>query len=487
MEMDERPERAGFPASQTVRDVAARAVPWIVLTALCCGCRPGDSDEVRRVILITCDTLRADRLGCYGSPGATSPYLDRFAADAIVFDEAYAQAPITRPSLSSLMTGRMPREIGTIPENIGILGPEARTLAEILGEHGIQTAAVVSNGILQGGTMTVGLGQGFDVYDDSMPTREQNRELFERVASGTSDAAIDWLSEQAQDPFFLWVHYQDPHGPYNPPLADMGPEAQPAADLQETLPDGHSESGRSQIPNYQQIAGLDSTALYRARYEGEIRYFDRELGRLFDFLRERELFDDALVIVSADHGESLGEHGFWFCHGENLDRAVVRIPLIVRSPRAPGVNTTRNPQLPGRRCTEPIALLDLFPTILEAFGLPKVRSRGLSLFEPRRPVQRVIPQNLFRRGEPEWRAATDGRYRLVWAVDGSSRALYDTQQDPGEKTDLLSGLPEVAGRLRAGYRNFHAAPFEPIRGLKPDEARRAILESLGYAGGDAHD
>ena len=464
-------ERAGLVAAGVLAACSAGVVA-------ACSTR---TEAIESVVLVTCDTLRADHLGCYGATGETSPRLDALAAEALVFESAFAQAPMTRPSLASLMTGRMPAEVGAVPANDGVLGPEARTLAELVSEAGIQTAAVVSNGILQGATSEVGLAQGFDTWNDHMPARERNRQLYERIARGTSGAAIDWLRLEARPPFFLWVHYQDPHGPYTPPPAHVV-EAPAGGEPGPSLRLGRSESGVGQIPRYQQIDGEDRADAYRARYAGEVRYFDHELGKLLDTLRERDLYERTLLIVTADHGESLGEHDHWFTHGENLLVEVVRVPLLVRSPVPLGA-LAPDP-LPRGRIREPIAVVDLFPTVLDALSVPAPASRGHSLFAAERPTDRVVPQHLALPGQPEWHAATDGRYRLVWRASGEAPALFDLDEDPGETVDLYAERGAVVERLRAGHEAFHAQELAPAAGLTLDEARRAALEALGYGGAD---
>jgi len=452
--------------------------------AAACG---RDAPPVQRVILITCDTLRADRLGAYGYERDTSPHLDAFARRALVFDEAYASAPMTQPALSSLMTGRLPHEVGAVPGNRSLMPPDAWTLAEVLSEAGVETAAVVSNWVLrrrdearEGAGGEVGLAQGFAHYDDAMREREKNRPVFERDAAGTTDAALAWLEGRGPgERFFLWVHYQDPHGPYEPPaswlerfLRGSDPHTLPAAEFGQ--PPGH-------IPAYQVLGEERRPGVYMDRYDAEIGYFDAELGRLLDELSARELFEDALIVFSSDHGESLGERDLWFSHGENVQRELVRVPLIVSAPPSvslPGPRIGRTPALAGH--------VDLFATILDAFGVEAPPSRGVSLLSPELPervlVQQVVPPP---NTAANATAVSDGRWRLVWNENEPPR-LYDVRADPGETRDVSALEPATVESLLARWRELErdAGPVLEGRAMQLDERDEAALHALGYTGGE---
>src|SRR6185436_46435 len=205
-----------------------------------------------------------------------------------------------------------------------------------------------------------------------------SRDVYERLAPATTDAALGWLEERkaaGEDRFFLWVHYQDPHGPYRPP-AELEARFERAATDEAELAAGTTQRGLGQIPAYQVHDSERRPEPYRARYDAEIAYFDEHLGRLLDWLRASDWLIDALVVFTADHGESLGEHGYWFCHGENLHREVVRVPLVVRFPE--GSAHVRGE--PGSRIASPSGHMDLWPTIVAAFGASPGECRGLSLF-----------------------------------------------------------------------------------------------------------
>lgn len=470
----------------------------LVLSTLLSSCSKepaAPTTRARRVILVTCDTLRADRLGAYGYPLPTSPNVDAFARDSFVFQEAYAAAPWTGASLSSLLSGRMPEEIGVTGGNKFLMPKEVVTMPEILRDAKIPTAAVVSNYVLKRSPTgaDVGVQQGFTFFDDTMTTKEKNRETYERIAPDTTKAAIGWLQAQksrGDDRFFFWVHYQDPHGPYSPPPEHAKLFERPLTDEPElAFAKGHK--GKGKIPVYQRVEGEQHPESYRIRYDGEVHYFDESFGHLMAWLRDNGWYEDTLIIFSADHGESLGEHGYWFCHGENLNREVVRVPLIVHFPKdAPHVGA----QLDGayRRIAAVAGHLDLWPTIFEAFGVHAPENRGTSLFTKKLPDDRIMPQSFGGVDMPVyWRAISDGRHRVV-AEPGQPTKLFDIWTDPGELTDLAAKRPKVATVLTQRYEAFlksHAQP--PVAGIPIDVSMLKGLKDTGYAGDEdehpAHD
>lgn len=472
-----------------LRGPAARALALAFLAAAAaCG---GPPPPVERVVLITCDTLRSDRLGVYGYPQPTSPHVDRLGAEGVVFDSAWASAPWTRPALSSLMTGRYAEEVGCAPSNLRRMPAEVETLAERVRAAGIATAAVVSNGLIARPPATAGdvdLAQGFETYDDTMTSRERNRDMPERLAPQTTDAALAWLARHGASGggrLFLWVHYQDPHGPYTPPpeLARAFETPLGENEVERLLPIGTTMRGRGQIPLYQRLdvaPGVPEqrARVYRDRYDAEIAGFDRELGRLLDALRADPSWDATLVIFSADHGESLGEHDHWFCHGENVQREAVQVPLIVRYPAG-----WRGPPARGGRVAQVVGHIDVWPTVLGAFGLDAGKSRGLALLGERLPDGRVLaqsflPQDATRR---QW-AATDGRWRLVWGESSPPR-LFDLASDPGETRDLAAQHPAELERLRARYQaaqKLFADRAPEGSEVELDPASLRALQKLGY-------
>jgi arylsulfatase len=445
-----------------------------------CG-KGGDPPAVRRVILVSCDTLRADRLGAYGCERPTSPHVDELARDAVLYESAWSCAPLTAPAMSSLLAGKIPEEIGMAGGNHVAMPPQIVTLPEVLSAAGIETAAVVSIAVLRRPPASLGdagVSQGFRSFDDEMTEREGNREFLQRSGEKTTDAAIAWLArdpDRARKPFFLWVHYQDPHGPYTPrePWASELARAAGATDAGEPEPPiGTTNEGKGQIPASQVIDGQRRPGFYRDRYDGEVRTFDEAFGRLVRWLKEHDLYEGSLLVFTADHGESLGEHDYWFCHAENLYREELAVPLIVRWPGGPR----------GERRDSIASHLDVWPTVLEALGLPPRPSRGTSLLASGPPAERLLPHSLGREGDRgRWSAATGPRYRIV-LEDGAAPRLYDRLADPAETADLAAVQQDRARDLETACRALFAGAQSPGAdpvGLRNEETLRA----LGYTEG----
>ena len=433
------------------------------------------------LLLITVDTLRADRLGAYGSDRELTPYLDAFAQESLRFTSAYATAAITLPSIAAILTGRYPESIG-MRSNASVLPADVPTLATTLQSRGWRTGAVVSNLVLQSDS---GLANGFDVYDDAMTQREAVREWPERIATDTTNAALRVFDEliaadqRTGTKVFLWVHYQDPHGPYTPPPGLR--EEQLAAEL--LVEDGSRElpvqRGAAQLgalPTYQQIDGRTDVAFYRAGYAAEVNYFDREFGRLWSELGAREVLDSAVTVFTADHGESLGEGDFWFAHGEYLSEALVRVPLLFRGPGF----------VAGIR-DEPVSLVDLWPTLLNrlapgASGEPEATGRDLR--SPAAFGKQSTPYLATLGGSRTPRVGVVfGDYKLVATrVGGRWREqLFRRGRSPGEPATPLAA-PPLALELRvelARLRRLHATSRAEVRQALT-EGDRQKLRALGY-------
>lgn len=475
--------RASNPARHAHLFKVTPAIGALILVALALGCSEPPREKVRRVILISCDTLRADRLGMYGYARDTSPHLDAFARGSVVFERAYATAPHTNPALSSLLTSRMPDELGVAGGNRTLMPASVESLPELLAAAGIETAAIVSNWALrraEGTRSDIGIAQGFDHFDDAMGTSAGLRDgHFERLADATTDTAIQWLKTREaasattdSPPLFFWVHYQDPHGPYTPPADYLGRYQSEASGA--LLPQlGRTQEGYGQIPRYQILNDERNPAYYSDRYDEEIRFFDDEVGRLLAWLESNGLYEDSLIIFTADHGESLGEHNYWFTHEANLYDEEVRVPFVVRYP--PGYPKPAGDSLVGH--------LDFLPSVLDAFGLPEAPARGKSLIARSLPGDRLFPHTLHKVDSPlRWSAITDARYRLLLRNGGAE--LYDLVEDPGETRNLASSqgsrIKSMLKRHRAFMLEVPAlAPEREVELPLDDETRRA-LEALGY-------
>ncbi|MCK4736579.1 MAG: sulfatase-like hydrolase/transferase [Methanophagales archaeon] len=329
----------------------------------------------KKIILILIDTLRADHLGCYGYKRNTSPNIDTFAKEGLIFKWPFAPISYTVPSITSLFTGKYPSNHCTMFSN-GAPVKSIETdpfLTDILGSEGYETAAFVSSLVI-GKVRKVAITSGFKTYNDEMTAHELNR-LTELIRSGdrTNEAVFKWLEKNYNTNFFSFIHYFDPHGPYvNPKPYDElfvnddyygEPEF-----INKIVPEDKAIGG---IPEYQVLSPKrdeDENLIdfekdinyYIAQYDGGIRYCDEQIGNLFNKLRELGIYDDCLIILTSDHGEALGENNVYFYHGLTVTMDQIHVPLILK----PHTNWHPNTNL----ISAPVSLVDLMPTILDLIG-----------------------------------------------------------------------------------------------------------------------
>ena len=426
------PESTAPPEAETTPDIdQAAALPF----------------EIDRLslLVVTLDTTRADRLAPYGARDVETPVLSRLASRGMVFEQAVAVTPVTLPSHASLFTGLYPPRHGIRNNGIHYLADSITTLAERLQGSGFRTAAVVSAAVLDA---RYGLDQGFDFYDDDLSdgAPKELRLNAERPARQTIDRARDWLDEGSEDErFFLWVHLFDPHAPYDPPE-----------------------------PYASRYAGRP--------YDGEIAALDAEIGRLLEHPRLDP--EETVVMVVADHGESLGEHGE-DTHAMLLYEGTQRIPWIVRHPGIPS----------ERRLATPVSQVDLLPTVLELLGLDPADSvDGFSLAasilgEPPRSeretretaiyLETLVP--FYTYGWAELRALREGSWKLV---EAPTRELYELESDPSESDNRATRETPRVETMAARVSDFDSQDTSSSA-LPRDREMEARLRSLGYLGGGA--
>jgi arylsulfatase len=451
---------------------------------LACGSEPGApppgappraAATAPDVLLVTVDTLRADQLGVYGSKLGASPSLDALAAGSVVFERAVAAASVTAPAHASIMTSRWVREhsIGWLNGATQLV--DSPTLAQLFRDSGYETAGFVGNLMLQ---RRLGFHRGFDVFDDELPAPERNRPFtFERIAEQTAQRALAWLARPRQAPVFLWVHLQDPHGPYEPPAEYADRFAQPRAPSEAPLEVLENDYGLSGIPAYQALPGLLHPSDYIQRYSGEIAYADHWLGRLL------EAFDalprgPGIVLFTADHGESMGESYRYFAHGHTTTPEVAHVPLLLR---APGL-------APGRR-PEVVSHVDVLPTLLELARLPlPQRASGIAL-GPYLRTGRPLPDRLV--FCDVGRELSAYRRDAFVRVRGTGGAWQAPGQDAGEASlswsmyawdedQRWSRLP-LDPALKPAVRDYarHAEPMAEAPSIEVRDLDR--LRALGYA------
>jgi arylsulfatase len=443
------------------------------LLALSPACRRARPPQL--LLLISVDTLRADHLGAYGGGLGLTPRLDRLAAESTVFETTYAPASFTLPSLSALLTSRYPEEVG-ITGNSTVLAPEAPSLAGMLKSRGWRTAAVVSNYVLRPAS---GFGAGFETYNATFPQREAVRPVPERNAPETTAAALralDALRDTGSHTLFLWVHYQDPHGPYAPAETERARylEAErKAPDANRLLRAATTESGAGAIPRYQYLEGHNDPAFYRAGYDAEVAFVDKWIGTLLDGVTERGLAQTALVVFTADHGEGMGENDYWFAHGDHLTDPLVRVPLIVHIPG----------RTPERR-RDTAALLDVVPTLAAQLALPAPPgSRGRDLFAASAPRDSsTIYLTTLRVSETPRRGIVSRGYKYLLTQEQKQKEQLFRLGD--ETHDLAAEKPEELTRLRKEL----AAALASLRKLNTSEQAMSPedcekLKTLGYVEG----
>lgn len=401
------------------------------------------------VYLVSVDTLRADRLGCYGYPHNASPHVDRFAEGARVFEDCLCEVPLTGPSFAAMMTSLYPRMTGVTRNGLAL--PESiPTLAEQFRAAGYQTFCVQSNWTLK--TKLSGQGRGFDVYDDDFHRRRWGLIKSERYADEVNERALDLLrTRDAAKPLFFWVHYSDPHAPYR--------------------------FHRSFDPGKDAYRGKGKTGRMQRRYDSEVAYTDHHIGQLLDALPK----ENAVVLFVADHGESLGEHHY-VGHGRRVYQTCVRVPLIVRGP---GIAPGRTPA--------PARVLDVAPTLLALAGLaPPAGMLGRDLLQEKGApgfryvetyggaVPGIPGAKTFMASRPPMRESVvkDG-WKLI--RHDNHAELYDLREDPMEEKDLAADMPEKVQELVPLLDEFQArtvpgkAAEAPLSG---DDVE--ALKSLGY-------
>jgi choline-sulfatase len=404
------------------------------------GCRSGPERPTpprgaHNVLLVSIDTLRADRVGAYGSKAGATPTIDALAAGGLRCEKAISPVPITLPAHASLMTGLYPPHHGVRHNGIFRLGAEQTTLAERFHDAGWSTGAVVGAMVL---ARRFGLDQGFDHYDDAFGgTRASPTGYPERRADAVTDAALRWLAD-APAPFFLFVHYYDPHADYRP------------------LP-----AFAARFPGHP--------------YEGEIAGVDAALGRLLEGMRASGRLSDTVVAVVSDHGESLGEHGER-THSYTLYDATLSVPLVLSGPGVP-----RGRTLPGV-----VSLVSVAPTLLRLAGLePPAGLDGEDLIarlerpggEPGEAYAETLATQFDHGWAPLHALRTPGQHY----VRAPRPELYDVREDPGERHNLLGAGPRPETRALDAEIDAVLARGVPVRTAPLDAATLAQLRSLGYA------
>jgi len=416
---------------------------WLIGFVGFVGCSahvPKAPQTARNVVLITIDTLRADRVGIYGATNVETPHMDRLAREGAWASHATVHVPLTRPSHTSIFTGRYPAEHG-IRDNVApALAPGLPLLAEQFKQAGFDTAAFVASVVL---ARESGLARGFDSYSDRFEIGEDDARFLNTIQK-RGDVVVgeanDWIKRHASQRFFSWIHLYDPHDPYEPP-------------------------------------GSYAVRYAERPYDGEVAWSDELVGRVIATLRDAGVIGETLVIVTSDHGEGLGEHGE-DVHGYFVYETTLHVPLIMNGP---GVK-------PGTKIDPVVRSVDLFPTILEMAGVAGAPAtsgrsvaaalRGTRLDDEPSFAESLVP--LVHYGWSDLRTVRDGRWKYILAPKAE---LFDLDRDPGELTNLVEAEPARARAMRAGLEQRLRTEQTTARS---DAAAAAIppemLERLGALG-----
>ena len=426
------------------------SVLWMAILGVVCSvsCAPRKSlptgDRPLDVLVITLDTIRADRLGAYGNPRIRTEFVDGLAKRGVLFENCIAPTPLTLPSHTSLFTGTYPVFHGVRDNGNYVVPAELTTMAELLNGAGYRTGAFVGAFVL---SSRWGLDQGFDTYTEPKGGYDPALVSFaqiQRRADAVVDDAIAWLQRESEKPFFAWVHLYDPHLPYDPPPPFAG-----------EYPDDP--------------------------YLGEVAYADTELGRLHGFLKSSGLDSRTLIVFAGDHGEGLGDHGE-HDHGLLLYQTTSRAPLIILHPESPSSGVRRH---------EVVSLVDILPTLADAVGLPLPKSvQGQSLWPliggdgvfDERPVYAETHYPKLHFGWSSLTALQDRRFQLIQSSDPE---LYDLEHDPGQEENTFGTNSSVAERMTA---DLEALIQQLGQGAMdaasaPDAETIAKLAALGYVAG----
>jgi len=428
------------------------------------GCGKRQHAKKPNIILITLDTTRADRLGCYGYRRQTSPNIDKLAEESVLYTRAIAPSSWTLPSHASLFTGKFTSSHGARYDPEGpllltdaISGPEswdayrARglaqnevTLAEVLKETGYTTAAVVGGPWMK---RIFGLNKGFDYYNDS-----QISTVNGRLASQVTTSALNWLERRREKKFFLFLNYFDPHGPYSPPEGFA----------LRFLPKGTNFTGREPT--------LEET---NALYDAEILYMDHYIGRFLQKLKVENLYNDTLIIVTSDHGELFGEHGK-FGHGHYLYQEELHVPLFIKYPAG---------EVSPKRTDLRAQLTDILPMIYERVGITIPGNiQGTSPSQIKHPIiAETYPLPLISK-DGSWQSIFEGDFKFIWNSK-NQHMLFNLKDDPEENVNIIVQDSKRTERMWAQMEQYLAKLPKPglaVPAGEPDDQTREALKSLGY-------
>ena len=489
---------------------------FVLTTTLAGAAYPSEKPNVLFIII---DTLRADHLGCFGYPRNTSPVIDSLVQTGVLFEQAIVQVPRTNPSVASIFTSVYPSRHG-VRSTGWVMNEDVPTLAEIFEQEGYRTGAVVANAVLKA---KFGFDRGFQQFFHS-------RKTFNRPAGEVNDIAFRWLEENQEQPFFLWIHYMDPHGPYTPPApySELFLEDEYCSDFPGNVEPGAHNYELGRIPKYQWLTeaavpkswrtspddgGLSKMRrrlhfsnihggspiindrwYYVAQYDGEIAYNDHMLRAVFEKLDQLGQLDNTLIVLTADHGESLGDHNYYFSHGWFLYDACVHVPLVL---------SFRGSVPAGVSIPNQVRSIDILPTVLELTGIASPPSiSGISLWPLIKSHRRSGLRSLWSRlrgdnlerfdhlpaynqtnTKNRLRSVRLRRWKLIqqYPYGEGDEELYNLLKDPREERNVLDEYSTARQTLRELLDYWQEGG--DLAAQTPEEVDKETeeaLRSLGY-------
>lgn len=420
----------------------------------------------KNVILISIDTLRPDRLGAYGASAPTSPTLDKLAAGGVLYNNAFATSPWTLPSHASMLTGLYPNRHG-LKETDHKLSEKIPTVTSVLAKAGFATAGFVSSSFLN---ELRGLHQGFESFHYEQEIAQHGNVIFVRNSGPEiTTRALEWLSERDDQPFFLFVHYYDPHSDYSPSREYRRMFVKSYSGTS----DGSTVQLRQVAMGQRKLTEEDTQHLLQL-YDAEIRQLDDELARLVQYLDERGLSDNTALVITSDHGEEFMEHGRTL-HGRTFFSEVIDVPLILHGPGVPS----------GLRIDDLASVVDVTPTILGLLDIePPANLQGIDLSKnwsnEGGSRHTFVVAEALHEVPGDAIMIQDERYKLIYERLGARARLYDLELDPMEQRDISSSHPEPLAKLMAALRTYrqteNTAHSIPTRSASEE----ALLRRLGY-------
>jgi arylsulfatase A-like enzyme len=428
--------------------------------------------SARNLIFILVDTLRSDHLRCYGYSREISPNIDYLAEKGILFENSLAQSSWTKPSFTSIMTANHPTSVGITGMNDAVID-NITTVTELLKKEGYYTVAFISNPYLG---REHGFAQGFDEYHTVFPT---NLSVAKINADELNEEVFKWLDKNKNKKFFLLIFYLDPHTPYAPP--------EPYDKLFSAVSRVSENLWKEKISN----PSKDYLNALINLYDGEIRFFDHELGKLFERLKKLNLWEKSLIAFNADHGEEFYDH-FWWQHNHTLYEELLRVPLIIYGPGLPE----------GIRVKAPIQHIEIFPTLFDLLGLDQSdtftgQSATSLIKNPDKEINKLSYHETYMPGK-EFIAARGTKWKIIFNVGKNTYQFFDLKNDPLEKKDLLKssggtssiGLtPEIKKNFQLFKDSLHRLAKQAyklrhqrraFRNVKYDQDALRMLEGIGY-------